>query len=313
MKNENWDAENILDQSGKVAIVTGSSSGIGYEAARVLANKNAVVIIAVRNLDKGKGAAEKILEQNKNANVAVMKLDLADLKSVRNFADEFKSKYSRLDLLINNAGVMIPPYSKTADGFELQFGTNHLGHFALTGQLLSTLAKTTGSRIVNVSSSAHRWGNINFDDLTWEKRRYRAWNAYGDSKIANLYFTSELDRRLKKDGSDIIVTACHPGWTATELQRHTDYFGIAGLLNSLFAQTVSMGALPTLLAAFDEEAKGGEFYGPGGFMGMWGYPVKTEPNELSKDATIAARLWKVSEELTGVNFGLNNKAVGAGK
>jgi NAD(P)-dependent dehydrogenase (short-subunit alcohol dehydrogenase family) len=313
MKNDNWNAENIPDQKGKVVIVTGSSSGIGYEAARVLANKNAEVIIAVRNLDKGNAAAERIDEQNKNADIRVMHLDLADLASIKSFTEEFKSKYSRLDRMINNAGVMIPPYSKTANGFELQFGTNHLGHFALTGQLLNVLAKTAGSRIVNVSSSAHRWGNINFDDLSWEKRRYRAWNAYGDSKIANLYFTSELDRRLKKDGLNIIVTACHPGWTATELQRHTDYFGIAGILNSLFAQDISMGALPTLRAAFDNDSKGGEFYGPGGFLGMWGYPVEAESNNLSKDAAIAERLWKVSEDSTGVRFEFDKKSLGASK
>lgn len=299
MKNEKWTAEDISDQKGKVAIVTGSSSGIGYEAARVLANKNAEVIIAVRNLDKGNAAAAKIVAQNKNADVKVMRLDLADLSSVKGFAEEFKSKYSRLDRLINNAGVMIPPYSKTADGFELQFGTNHLGHFALTGRLLDVLAKTQGSRIVNVSSSAHKTGKINFDDLNWETRKYSGWSAYGDSKIANLYFTYELNRKLKANVIQTIVTAAHPGWTATELQRNS---GIIEFLNGIFAQDITMGALPTLRAAFDETAKGGEFYGPEGFMEMWGHPVEVSSNELSKDEKIGAKLWTVSEELTGIHY-----------
>ena len=177
MKNENWNAGNIPDQSGTVVVVTGSSSGIGYEAARVLANKNAEAIIAVRNPEKGKAAAQRIREQNKNANIQVMRLDLADLSSVKRFAGEIKSKYPRLDRLINNAGVMVPPLSKTADGFELQFGTNHLGHFALTARLLDLLTKTKGSRVVNVSSGAHAFGKLDFDYLSWEKRRYRGWSA----------------------------------------------------------------------------------------------------------------------------------------
>jgi len=277
-----------------------------------LANKNAEVIIAVRNLDKGNAAAAKIVTQNKNADVKVMKLDLADLASVRSFAEEFKGKYSRLDRLINNAGVMIPPYSKTADGFELQFGTNHLGHFALTERLLDVLDKTEGSRIVNVSSNAHRFGNIDFDDLSWEKRGYRRWRAYGDSKIANLYFTSELSKKLREARSGTLVTSAHPGWTATDLARHTD-LGMAGILSRFLAQDISMGALPTLRAAYDTDSKGGEFYGPGGFIGIWGYPVEAEPNNLSKNAAIAQRLWEVSEELTGVKFEFDKKALAANK
>ena len=309
MTTRNWTTENIGDQTGRVAIVTGSSSGIGFEAARVLANKGMTVVIAVRNADKGIAAVKKIHAQNKDARVNVMRLDLADLVSVHEFAENFKKVHSRLDLLINNAGVMIPPYSKTKDGFELQFGTNHLGHFALTAQLLDLLNTTDGARIVNVSSMAHRTGNLDFTDLTWEKRSYRAWRAYGDSKLANIYFTKELARMLKENGSNVIVTAAHPGWTATELQRHTDYFGIASLLNRLFAQEITIGALPTLRAAFDPEAHGGEFYGPGGFMRMWGYPVLEQPSELSEDTTIADRLWEISEKLTGVKFGLRNAAV----
>src|SRR2546427_8647869 len=305
MKGEEWNAEKIPDQTGTVVAVTGSSSGIGYETARVLANKNAEVIIAVRNLDKGDAAAQKIRSQYPKANVRVMRLDLADLASVKSFAEEFKSRYSRLDRLINNAGVMIPPRAKTADGFELQFGTNHLGHFALTARLMNLLQGTKGSRVVNVASGAHKFGKLDFDDLTWEKRQYKGWGAYGDSKIANLYFTYELNRRLKGSGSEVIITAAHPGWTATELQRHAS---ITGFLNDFFAQDISMGALPTLRAAYDKEAHGGEYYGPSGFMELRGYPVQVSSNKLSKDQSIAARLWKVSENLTGVLFDVGRTA-----
>ena len=306
MKTEKWNAENILSQKGRIVIVTGSSSGIGYETARVLANKQASVIIAVRNLDKGNKALAKIIQQNKDADVQVMELDLANLASVKNFAENFQKNYSRLDLLINNAGVMIPPYAKTTDGFELQFGTNHLGHFALTGQLLKLLISTQGSRIVNVSSGAHNFGKIDFDDLNWEKRNYAQWTAYGDSKLANLYFTYELDRKLKEQGINTLVTASHPGWTATELQRTAG--DVMKYLNGIFAQNITMGALPTLRAAIEEGLKGAEYFGPNGFMEIGGYPVQVESNELSKDRAIAQKLWEVSEQLTSVKFEFNKKA-----
>ena len=306
MKNEKWNTENILSQKGRIVIVTGSSSGIGYETARVLANKQASVIIAVRNLEKGNKALAKIIQQNKDADVRVMELDLANLASVNNFAENFQKNYSRLDLLINNAGVMIPPYSKTTDGFELQFGTNHLGHFALTGQLLKLLISTKASRIVNVSSGAHNFGKLDFDDLNWEKRNYAQWTAYGDSKLANLYFTYELDRKLKEQGINTLVTASHPGWTATELQRTAG--DVMKYLNGIFAQDITMGALPTLRAAIEEGLKGAEYFGPNGFMEISGYPVKVESNQLSKDRAIAQKLWVVSEQLTGVKFELNKKA-----
>ena len=306
MKNEKWNTENILSQKGRIVIVTGSSSGIGYETARVLANKQASVIIAVRNLDKGNKALAKIVQQNKDTDVQVMELDLANLASVKNFTENFQKNYSRLDLLINNAGVMIPPYAKTTDGFELQFGTNHLGHFALTGQLLELLISTKGSRIVNVSSGAHNFGKIDFDDLNWEKRNYAQWTAYGDSKLANLYFTYELDRKLKEQGINTLVTASHPGWTATELQRTAG--DVMKYLNGIFAQNITMGALPTLRAAIEEGLKGAEYFGPNGFMEIGGYPVQVESNELSKDRAIAQKLWVVSEQLTGVKFEFNKKA-----
>jgi NAD(P)-dependent dehydrogenase (short-subunit alcohol dehydrogenase family) len=299
MKQKKWDFNDIPDQESKVAIVTGSSSGIGYEAARVLSHKKAKVIIAVRNLEKGNAAASKIKEEYITANVSVMELDLADLESVRRFADGFMLDYSRLDLLINNAGVMIPPYSKTADGFELQFGTNHLGHFALTGLLIDLMNSTTDSRVVTVSSRAHLYGKLDFQDLNWKKRKYKAWRAYGDSKIANLYFTYELARKLEEKNLSTLAAAAHPGWTATELQRHS---GLFSFLNRFFAQDRTMGALPTLYAAVGSDVKSGDYYGPAGYKELKGYPKKVESNELSQDRDIAKRLWEVSEELTGVKF-----------
>ena len=297
-----WDSNDIPDQEGRVAIVTGSSSGIGYETARVLAEKNATVIKAVRNLKKGNAAAGRILGQHPHAVVKVMELDLANLESVRKFAAEFKNNFDRLDLLINNAGVMMPPYSKTADGFELQFGTNHIGHFALTGLLFDLIRSTSGSRIVNVSSGAHNYGDLDFDDLNWEKRSYKKMKAYADSKIANLYFTYELQKRVDRNGSNPFVTASHPGWTATELQRHS---GLIRFLNNFFSQDITMGALPTLYAAVGADVKGSDYYGPSGWREMKGYPKKVKSNELSHNEKIARKLWEISEEQTGVKFNLD--------
>jgi NAD(P)-dependent dehydrogenase (short-subunit alcohol dehydrogenase family) len=306
MKKENWNSNNIPDQKGKVVIVTGSSSGIGFETAKVLADKNAEVIIAVRNIEKGNSAKSKILNENETANVSVMQIDLSDLSSVQSFVNEFKTNFLRLDLLINNAGVMVPPYSKTKDGFELQMGTNHFGHFALTLGLIELLDQTKDSRIVNVSSMAHKYGNINFDDLNWEKRKYKAMRAYGDSKIANLYFTFELQKRLGKMGSKIKVTAAHPGWTATDLQRHS---GLFSFLNQFFAMEGWQGALPTLRAAIDPIANGGDYFGPDGFQEWKGFPVQVGSNDLSKDTKIALKLWEVSEELTKQKLNLKEAMV----
>ena len=299
IKNNKWTAENIPDQKGRIAIVTGSSSGIGYEAAKVLANKNEKVVIAVRNLEKGEKAKAKIVNQNSNADVVVIKIDLSDLSSIKSFVEEYRQKFDKLDLLINNAGVMIPPYSKTKDGFELQMGTNHFGHFALTLQLLSLIKSTPNSRIVNVASNAHKYGNINFEDLNWEKRKYKSWNAYGDSKIANLYFTNELAKRINSNGNNVLVTSAHPGWTATDLQRHS---GVFEFLNKFFAMKQEQGALTTLRAAIDEDAKSGDYFGPDGWQERSGYPVKVESNKLAKDETIAKKLWDVSEKLTGIKL-----------
>ena len=301
MTQQKWDADKIPDQKGKVVIVTGSSSGIGFEAARVLAEKNAIVIIAVRDMGKGNIAANKIRAQHQNSDVHVLELDLANLDSVKTFAGTFKEKYIKLDLLINNAGVMIPPYSKTADGFELQFGTNHLGHFALTALLIDLLKNTKDSRIVNVASTAHKYGNLNFNDLNWERRKYKAWRAYGDSKISNLFFTYELSRKLKGADSELKVTAAHPGWTATDLQRHS---GLFEFMNTFFAMKAWQGALPTLRAATDAAANSGDYFGPDGWQGWRGFPVKVESNQLSHDEKISAKLWEISEKLTGIKFNL---------
>jgi len=240
----------------------------------VLASKNAEIILAVRNPDKGESAKNQILADHSDAIIQVMPLDLANLESVKSFSEEFKKNYSQLDLLINNAGIMIPPYRKTVDGFESQFGTNHLGHFALTAQLFDLLKGTANSRIVNISSNAHKMGRLNFDDLQWENRSYVAWKAYGDSKIANLYFTHELSRRIQTSGSPVMATAAHPGLTDTNLAKSTLLRGF----NALIAQRVDMGTLPTLMAAVESTAKGGDYFGPSGISEWKGYPKQVQSN-----------------------------------
>jgi NAD(P)-dependent dehydrogenase (short-subunit alcohol dehydrogenase family) len=298
-KNEQWDTRLMLDQSGKVVIVTGAGSGLGFEIARVFTEKKATVVMAVRDPAKGSVMREKIREENTRAEVEVMELDLADLASVRRFTEGFKKRYSRLDLLINNAGVMACPYGKTADGFELQFGTNHLGHFALTVLLIDELKKVPGSRVVTVSSGAHSFGTLDFDDLNWEKRKYNRWQAYGDSKLANLYFVQELQRRLDDEGLNMLSVAAHPGWAATELQRHQ---GWLAPLNKFFAQSPEMGALPMLYAATAPDVHGGEYFGPDGRGEVRGYPVRVRSSRRSRDMAVAGELWEISEKMTGIRW-----------
>ncbi len=298
-KKEQWDTRLLLDQSGKVVIVTGAGSGLGFEIVRAFVSKGAKVVMAVRNPVKGDEAKEKIRKERPRAAIDVMKLDLAELASIRRFADDFRKRYSRLDLLINNAGVMAPPYGKTADGFELQFGTNHLGHFALTILLMDMLKKVPGSRVVTVSSGAHSFGVLDFDDLNWEKRRYNKWQAYGDSKLSNLYFTRELQRLLDEEGIHVLAVAAHPGWAATGLQRHQ---GWLVLLNNFFAQPPGMGALPMLYAATAPDVHGGEYFGPDGMGEMRGYPVKVRSSRRSRDMSAARELWEVSEKMTGIRW-----------
>jgi len=298
MSKHNWRAEQAPDQTGRVAIVTGSNSGIGFETARVLAGKGATVIMACRNLDKANPKAEEIRAAHPGCDVEVMRLDLSNLDSVREFADEFREKHSRLDLLINNAGIMVPPYGTTAQGFETQFGVNHLGHFALTGLLLDLIVKTPGARIVTVSSVAHYMGKIDFSDLNWE-RGYKAQAAYGQSKLANLLFTYELQRRLAAAGKDTLAVAAHPGWTSTNLQEHAPS---VKFMNRFFGQEPLMGALPTLYAATESDVKGGEYYGPSGLLEMNGPPKRVKSNKRSRDENVAERLWNVSQDLTGVHL-----------
>lgn len=299
MSNSNWNADNIPDLAGRVVLITGASSGIGKEAARVIAGKGARLIIAARNMEKANRAADDIRKAFANSDISVRQLDLSDLQSVGTFADGFSEEFDRLDVLINNAGIMMCPYSKTKDGFEIQMGTNHLGHFALTGHLLPLLKKIENARIVNLASIAHKGGDLDFSDLNWETRPYKTMKAYSDSKLANLYFTYHLAGKLGSADDVPLVTAAHPGWTATELQRHS---GIAGFLNNFFAQRVEMGALPTLRAAFDNQANQGDYFGPVNFFEMRGYPVKTQSNARSHDTGAANRLWEMSEEMTGISY-----------
>ena len=296
--NNHWTTEDMPDQSGRIAIVTGANSGIGYETARALAHKGGEVIMACRNLEKAQAAAETIQGQNPAGSVVVMELDLGDLDSVDAFVAGFMARYDRLDLLINNAGIMHPPYGKTKQGFETQFGVNHLGHFALTGQLLDLLMQTEGARIVTVSSMAHRFGQVNFDDLN-ARENYRANAAYGQSKLANLLFTYELQRKLEAAGSEVIAVAAHPGWTATNLQQNSV---LIRFFNRFFAQTPEVGALPTLYAATAPEIQGGDYCGPSRFVETVGPPKKVKSNGSSHDTAVAGRLWTVSEEMTGVQI-----------
>jgi len=297
--NKRWTSKNIEDQTGKVSIVTGANSGIGYETARALLGKGAIVIMACRNPERGNKATQKLQEEFPQGQIDFMQLDLSDLSSVKTFASQFNNKHDKLDLLVNNAGVMVPPFTRTADGFELQFGTNHLGHFALTALLLEALKKSEQARVVNVSSMAHHMGQIDFNDLNYQKKRYSPWKAYGQSKLANLLFTLELQKRFTKNNLKIEAMSAHPGWTATNLQQNA--FS-ARLFNPVFAQNTEWGALPTLYAATGPEAKGGDYFGPSGIFEIKGYPKKVGSAKKALDQEVASKLWQVSEELTGVQF-----------
>ncbi|MEN8160151.1 MAG: oxidoreductase [Myxococcota bacterium] len=293
-----WGETGIPDQGGRVAVVTGSNSGIGYETARALAARGAHVVLACRNEAKGRDAEERIQRTVAGAEVRFEPLDLGSLDSVRAFAEKLVAGEPRLDLLINNAGVMMPPYGRTADGFETQLGTNHLGHFALTGLLFEPLRRTPKARVVTVSSLAHFAGRIAFDDLQSE-RRYSPTLAYGQSKLANLLFTRELQRRFEAAGIDALAAAAHPGSTRTELQRHS---GMMEAIVRVFSQSAPEGALPTLYAATAADVRGGEYFGPSGFMGCLGPPGRARSTARSRDAELARRLWDVSEQLTGVRY-----------
>jgi NAD(P)-dependent dehydrogenase (short-subunit alcohol dehydrogenase family) len=297
-----WTAADVPDQTGRVAIVTGANSGLGFDTAAVLADKGAHVVLAVRNLDKGNEAADRIRSKNPNAEVSLQELDLTSLDSIRKAADQLRADYPRIDLLINNAGVMyVPTRETTKDGFEMQFGTNHLGAFALTGQLLDNLLPVEGSRVIAVSSVGHRiLARIHFEDLQLE-RNYNRVEAYGQSKLANLLFTYELQRRLAAKGTPTIAAVAHPGLSDTELMRHLPGF-IPPFLWRPFMQPAAMGALPILRAATDPDVQGGQYYGPDGIGEVRGHPKLVESSGQSHDEDLQRRLWTVSEELTGVTF-----------
>ncbi len=297
---DHWSAELITNLNGHRVIVTGANAGIGFETAKALAAKGAVVTLACRNLDKANDARDRILQAHRDAAVEVGQLDLADLDAVAEFAEAIHASHPHLDLLINNAGVMTPPRRTTAQGFELQFGTNHLGHFALTGRLLDLLEAAGSPRVVTVSSIAHHGGDIDFDNFRLE-RRYRAWREYSQSKLANLSFALELERRLRAAGRKTLSMAAHPGVTSTELSRHFPraFQRIGDWLNMPAWQ----GALPSLYAA-TQELVGGSYIGPDGFREIRGWPAPAKKSRKARDADLGRRLFDRSEDLTGVRYGI---------
>lgn len=312
-----WTVNDIPEQNGKVAVVTGANSGLGYISSEALTRKGAQVVMAGRDKAKAQEAINRLKREVPGAKVEFIRLDLADLNSVQEFAADFKARYNRLDLLLNNAGVMTIPERQTAQGFEMQFGTNHLGHFALTALLLDNLTGTPDSRVVTVTSMAHLYGRINFEDLQLRKN-YNRFVAYCQSKFANVLFAFELQRRLKAAGASSISLSAHPGYAHTNLQNNSASSTgslvekvLYPITNRIVAQSAEMGALPQLYAATAPEVKGGEFYGPRFFTR--GYPIKSKATARAYDPEIAARLWNVSEELTGVKYSFEKQAVFQGR
>lgn len=305
--SQKWTQQNIPDLTGKIIIVTGANSGLGFESTKALAQKGATVVMAVRNLQKGEEARQKLLQAYPKAIFDLMALDNASLASVHAFAKAFKAKYDRLDILLNNAGVMAIPRQETVDGFEMQLAVNHLGHFALTGLLLDVILKTPKARIHNVTSSANFTGKINFDDLMG-KQNYSRWGAYGQSKLANVFFTFELQKRLSTAGSGTITNTSHPGLVLGNLQANSvaqSGTNVEALLyqiaQPLIAQDISMGVLCQLYGCTAIEAKGGVFYGPQRFN-IRGYPAEKKANKAAYDAAALKRFWEISEQLTGVTY-----------
>ena len=323
IRHSGWDQRDIGDLTGRTALVTGANSGIGYETARALSEHGAHVVLACRDPKKARAAADHMVGERSTINgdagavetsspetlsLETMELDLADLASVRAAAARFAGRHERLDILVNNAGIMAPPYLLTADGFELQFGTNHLGHFALTGLLLDLLLTTGGARVVTVSSSLHRLAGLDFDDLAHE-RSYNRWDAYGASKLANLLFSFELARRLHATGSEVLAVAAHPGWARTNLTANGPILLASGLrakvgraTGRLLGQSAASGALPSLYAATAPGVRSGQYVGPRGLLELYGSPKVVTGNRRSGRLDDAARLWAVSEELTGVHY-----------
>src|ERR1700722_1801302 len=295
-----WGIADIPDQTGRIAVITGANSGIGFQAAWYLARRGATVVLAARDPGKTSGARDRLLGQIPEASLDSVALDLASLESVRHAAIEIRARYPRLDLLINNAGVMMTPHGQTADGFELQFGTNHLGHFALTGLVLPSLLEVDGSRVVTVSSNGHKMGRIDFTDLQSEQR-YNRVTAYAQSKLANLMFTYELQRRLAHAHAHTIAVAAHPGTSDTALVRHLPVWMQVGS-RLVPNQDAARGALPTVRAATAPAASGGDYYGPSGLGEFSGPPVRVRSSARSRDPAAQKQLWAISEQLTGVTF-----------
>ncbi len=302
-----WTSNDIQSLSGKTAIVTGANSGLGLITAKELAGKGCHVVMACRSIDKAETAAKEIKSAYPNASIEIIALDLSSMDSIKTFSDEIHQRFKAIDLLCNNAGVMDIPFRKTTENFEMQFGTNHLGHFALTGRLLDLIAHTEGARIITTSSLMHIPGKINFDDLHWSNG-YSGWGAYFQSKLANLLFTYELERKLKTSGAKAISVASHPGYASTNLQLVSAQMESSSFqenlwksMNACVAQSAEMGALPTLYAATNPYIQGGNFIGPR-VLGWRGYPKKVQSSKRSKDKAVASKLWSVSEELTGVAY-----------
>ena len=297
-----WTFAEIPDQAGRTVVVTGANTGVGLAAARMFALKGAAVVLACRDPRKGADAAERIRAERPAGSAESAVLDLADLDSVGGFATDFASGHDRLDVLVNNAAVMRPPLSRTRQGFELQFGTNHLGPFALTGRLLPLLLRTPSARVTTTASLAQIQGRIDVDDLNWERRPYSAGAAYAQSKLANMLFAQELHRRLSAGGSGPVSTACHPGWTSSQITRSSPT--VMRIFGPLLGQRPEIGALSTLRAATDPGATGGSYWGPGGPLELRGHPRPARIPARAKDPVVAARLWTESSRLTGVDFGI---------
>lgn len=301
-----WTKDNIPDLSGKTIIVTGGNSGLGYESVKAYAEKGAHVILACRNLEKGEQAKTEIMKESVQGTIEVIGIDLMDLESINKFTNQIKKNYTKLDVLLNNAGIMATPYFKTTDGFEAQLGTNHLGHFALTGLLLEHIKSTPNSRVVNVSSMAHKSGVVDFNDLMFENgREFKTFKAYGQSKLANLLFTYELQRYFESNKINAIAVAAHPGGSNTRLANHLEekwYFKLLSPIARGVMQSAAKGALPQIRASVDANVKGGEYYGPDGFNEVFGYPVIVKSTPASQSLEDAKTLWTVSEKLTNVKF-----------
>jgi NAD(P)-dependent dehydrogenase (short-subunit alcohol dehydrogenase family) len=307
--SNNWTETDIPDQTGKIVLITGANSGIGFEAARALAQHGATVVLGCRNRGKADEAVTKIAATNPSGTTEILEMDLADLESVEKAANLFLADHEKLDLLINNAGLMATPPGRTAQGFEMQFGVNHLGHFAFTGHLLPLILTSGPARIVSISSQGHRPGRIDFDDLNWETRTYSPWRAYFQTKLANLLFIRELQRRLVAAEAEAIAVAAHPGSSNTNLGHenpggffNTLMHASRPFLEKLMTQSAEMGALPTLRVATQPDVQGGDYYGPNGLGQQRGHPVKVGMSNRAQDDQTARRLWDVSGELTGVTY-----------